>query len=203
MVDAALRSPLVDGLSYPRVHPLQVLNLAREVGISVILPSVVYFLSLSVLHSNTPPTILIGSRYPLDDLLRADHPKLMVEHPSRPSSVLSPLDMKDYTLMFQKRLDIILNFVRSFCGTRTALPTCRTGPACTSGFARLSSRLSRSWITRTGPRTSHFFHHRYFRALIQFVQCTTCPKQSRIYQTTPRLLCAACVVAPLPKTSFP
>ncbi|KAJ6525297.1 hypothetical protein DFH09DRAFT_936812, partial [Mycena vulgaris] len=135
MVDAALRSPLVDGLSYPRVHPLHVVNLAREVGVSVIIPSAVYFLSL----------------YPLDDLLRADHPKLMVEHPSRPSSVLSPLDMKDYTLMFQKRLDIILNFVRSFCGTRTALSICQTAPACTRGFARLSSRLSRSWITRTGP----------------------------------------------------
>ncbi|KAJ7095738.1 hypothetical protein B0H15DRAFT_921062 [Mycena belliarum] len=135
MVDAALRSPLVDGLSYPRVHPLHVVNLAKEVGISIILPSAIYFMSL----------------YPLDDLLRADHPKLKVDHPSRPSSVLSPSDMKDYTLMFQKRLDIILDFVRSFCGTRTALKTCQTAPACTRGFARLSSRLSRSWITRTGP----------------------------------------------------
>ncbi|KAJ7134778.1 hypothetical protein C8R44DRAFT_829166 [Mycena epipterygia] len=136
MVEAALRSPLVDGLSYPRVHPLHVVNLAREVNVRILIPSTIYFLSL----------------YPLDDLLRADHPKLtQVEHPSRPSSILSPSDLKNYTLMFQKRLDIILNFIRSFCGTRTALKTCPTGPACTQGFARLSSRLSRSWITRTGP----------------------------------------------------
>ncbi|KAJ7147124.1 hypothetical protein C8R43DRAFT_1088675 [Mycena crocata] len=135
MVELALRSPLVDGLSYPRVHPLHVVNLAREVNVHIIIPTAVYFLSL----------------YPLDDLLRGDHPKLMVDHPSRPSSVLSPSDIKDYTLMFQKRMDIILNFVRSFCGTRTAVSTCLTAATCTRGFARLSSRLSRSWITRTGP----------------------------------------------------
>ncbi|KAJ7505144.1 hypothetical protein B0H11DRAFT_2154061 [Mycena galericulata] len=135
MVEAALRSPSVDGLSYPRVHPLMVVALAREVNVRVILPSAIYFLSL----------------YPLEDLLRADHPKLMVQHPSRPASVLSPADMRDYTLMFQKRLDVILNFVRSFCGTRVAPKTCPTGPACSRGFARLTSRLSRSWIARTGP----------------------------------------------------
>ncbi|KAJ6621861.1 hypothetical protein B0H10DRAFT_2346449 [Mycena sp. CBHHK59/15] len=135
MVEAALRSPLVDGFSYPYCHPLLVLNLAREVNIRIIVPSAVYFLSL----------------YPLEDLLRADHPKLLIEHPSRPSSVLSPSDIKDYTLMFQKRLDIILDFVRSFCATRTGLRTCATTAACTRGFSRLSSRLSRSWITRTGP----------------------------------------------------
>jgi hypothetical protein len=135
MVAAALHLPPVDGLSYPRVHPLHVVNLAREVNVRIILPASVYFMSL----------------YPLEDLLRGDHPKLTVEHPSRPSSILSPEDIRDYTLMFQKRLDIILNFVRSFCGTRAALSTCQTAPACTRGFARLSSRLSRSWITRTGP----------------------------------------------------
>ncbi|KAF8172001.1 hypothetical protein K438DRAFT_1772961 [Mycena galopus ATCC 62051] len=133
MVEAALRAPLVDGLSYPRVHPLHVVSLAREVNVRIILPSAIYFLSL----------------YPLEDLLRGDHPKLIVEHPSRPSSVLSPSDLRDYTLMFQKRLDVILLFVRTFCGKRTV--TCSTTPACTHGFARLSSRLSRSWITRTGP----------------------------------------------------
>ncbi|KAJ7796170.1 hypothetical protein B0H14DRAFT_3114545 [Mycena olivaceomarginata] len=135
MVEAALRAPLVDGLSYPRVHPLHVVSLAREVNVRIILPSAAYFLSL----------------YPLEDLLRGDHPKLNVPHPSRPSSVLSPSDLRDYTLMFQKRLDIILDFVRSFCGKRTALRTCSTAAACTHGFARLSSRLGRSWITRTGP----------------------------------------------------
>ncbi|KAJ7601582.1 hypothetical protein DFH06DRAFT_404503 [Mycena polygramma] len=137
MVEAALRSELVDGLSYPRVHPLHVVNLAREVNVQIVMVSAIYFMSL----------------YPLEDLLRADHPKLtyLVDHPSRPSSILSPEDLKNYSLMFQKRLDVILNFVRSYCGTRTALSTCETSQTCTRGFARLSSRLSRSWITRTGP----------------------------------------------------
>jgi hypothetical protein len=136
MVESALQSPLsADGISYPYAHPLLVLHLAREVNVQILVPSAVYFLSL----------------YPLDDLLRGDHPKLLIEHPSRPSSDLSPLDIKDYTRMFQKRIDIILHFVRIFVGTRTALKNCASAPACTSGFARLSSRLSRSWITRTGP----------------------------------------------------
>ncbi|KAF7365044.1 BTB domain-containing protein [Mycena venus] len=133
MVEAALKAPLIEGISYPRMHPLHVVSLAREVNVRVILPSAYYFLSL----------------YPLEGL--EEHPKLTVEHPSRPSSVLSPSDLRNYTLMFQKRLDIILNFVRSVCGTRSALSTCSTSVACTRGFARLSSRLSRSWITRTGP----------------------------------------------------
>ncbi|KAK7048519.1 BTB domain-containing protein [Favolaschia claudopus] len=136
MVDAALRKSLVlGGLSYPRVHPLHIVSLAREVNAPILLPSAIYFLSL----------------YPMEDLLRADHPKLVVEHPSRPSSILSPADLRDYTLMFQKRVDTILHFIRNFCGTRTASTTCRTQDLCTRAFARCSSRLSRSWITRTGP----------------------------------------------------
>ncbi|KAJ7195430.1 hypothetical protein GGX14DRAFT_376932 [Mycena pura] len=136
MVEAALRAPLVDGLSYPWVHPLHVLNLAKEANVRIIIPSAVYFLSL----------------YTLEDLLRGDHPKLTkVEHPSRPSSVLSPSDIKDYTMMFQKRLDLILDFVRSFCGTRTPSTSCSRVQACTQEFKRLTSRLSRSWVTRTGP----------------------------------------------------
>ncbi|KAJ7245038.1 hypothetical protein B0H12DRAFT_1203528 [Mycena haematopus] len=135
MVEFALRAPLVGGLSYPRVHPLHVISLAREVNVRIVLPSAVYFLSL----------------YPLEDLLRADHPKLIVEHPSRPSSVLSPSDLRDYTLMFQNRLDTILHFVRTFCGKWTVSQTCSTASACAHGFAKLSSRLNRSWITRTGP----------------------------------------------------
>ncbi|KAJ7644014.1 hypothetical protein FB45DRAFT_285815 [Roridomyces roridus] len=134
MVEAALKSALVDGLSYPRVHPLHVVALCKELNVRVLLPCAVYFMSL----------------YPIDDLLRADHPKLVVQHPSRPSSSVGP-HLREYTLMFQKRLDIILNFIRSFCGTRVATTTCLTKPACSEGFARLTSRLSRSWITRTGP----------------------------------------------------
>nr|GAT60117.1 predicted protein [Mycena chlorophos] len=133
MVEAALRTPAQDGLTYPWVHPLHVLNLAREVNVRIVVPSALYFLSL----------------YQLDDILRADHPKLTVSHPSRPSSDLH--DVREYTLMFQKRMDLILSFVRSFCGERKPLPSCQSSTACAHGFARLTSRLGRSWIVRTGP----------------------------------------------------
>jgi len=134
MVTLALKSPSVDNLSYPYVHPLHVLNLVRETNVRIVVPSALYFLSL----------------YPLEDLLRGDHPKLVVDHPSRPSSSLSVTDIKDYTLMFQRRIDIILDFVRRICGDRPT-PTCATAKACARGFARLAGRLSRSWMIRTGP----------------------------------------------------
>jgi hypothetical protein len=135
MVELALKSPLIDNTTYPYVHPLHVINLAQEANVRIVIPSALYFLSL----------------YPLDDLLRANHPKLMVEHPSRPSSTLSLSDIRDYTLMFQYRLDLILDFVRRFCGERAADPSCLNGKSCTQGFSRLASRLSRSWMMRTGP----------------------------------------------------
>ncbi|KAF7314478.1 hypothetical protein MKEN_00920800 [Mycena kentingensis (nom. inval.)] len=135
MVDFALRSPSVDGLSYPYVHPLHVLNLARETNVRVVVPSAVYFLSL----------------YALEDLLRGDHPKLTtVSHPARPSSHLADSDIRDYTLMFQARMDTLISFTRKFCGARAPIDACRTQAACIRGFARLCSRLNRSWITRTG-----------------------------------------------------
>ena len=84
-IERAVKAPLVGDLTYPYVHPLHVLNLARETHVDAVVPSALYFLSL----------------YSLDDILRGDHPKLLVEHPSRPSGQLSPRDLKDYTLMFQ------------------------------------------------------------------------------------------------------
>lgn len=137
MVELALNSPIVDNISYPYVHPLHVLNLAREANVQIVVPSVLYFLSL----------------YPLTDILRADHPKLNVEHPSRPSSQISAADIEYYTLMYQHRLEVILDFVRQFVGRRTVdVSQCQNEQnICTRGFARLSSRLSRSWMTRTGP----------------------------------------------------
>lgn len=135
MVERAIKSPLVDNLTYPYVHPLFVLNLARETHVQVVIPSAVYFLSL----------------YPLDLLLRGDHPKLKVEHPSRPSADIDSNVLRDYSLMFQKRLDIILEFTRKLCGERVASSTCTSPPTCTRGFARLSLRLSKSWVPRTGP----------------------------------------------------
>ncbi|CAK5284137.1 unnamed protein product [Mycena citricolor] len=135
LVDAAIRSPVLDGLTYPWIHPLHVLNLAQETDVRIVVPSAVYFLSL----------------YQLEGLLRGDHPKLKLEHPSKPSSELSPTVLVQYTLMHQKRLDIILHFVRDFCNTRNPWPTCGTMSICTRGFTRLASRLGRSWIPRTGP----------------------------------------------------
>ncbi|KAJ7069643.1 hypothetical protein C8F01DRAFT_1113467 [Mycena amicta] len=136
MVEAALNTPAVDGLTYPFIHPLHVLTLAREVNVRIVVPSAIYFLSLYELH----------------DILRADHPKLTkIEHPARPSSVLAPNDIKDYTLMFQKRLDIIFDFVRTVCGKHQLIAACQSPEACTGGFQRLTSRLNHSWIARTGP----------------------------------------------------
>lgn len=138
MVELAIKSPTVNGLTFPYVHPVFVLNLALEAHVRVIIPSSAYFLSL----------------YPLDALLRRDHPKLQVEHPSRPSADLDVTVLQYYSLMFQKRLDIILDFTRRLCGERSPSPTCSNRQSCNRGFARLTARLSRSWMPRTGP----FFH---------------------------------------------
>lgn len=136
MVDLAIKSPITNDISFPYVHPLHALNLAREVNLRIIVPSAIYFLSI----------------YPYSDLLRADHPKLLVDSPSKPSSQLSFEDTKNYTLMFQHRLDLILDFTRHFCGDRKAGTDCQRGrTACTHSFVRLASRISRSWVTRTGP----------------------------------------------------
>ncbi|TFK70404.1 hypothetical protein BDN72DRAFT_870349 [Pluteus cervinus] len=134
MVRTALTAPMVDNLTYPYAHPLHVLNLAREVNIQIVIPSALYFLSL----------------YPLTDLIRADHPKL-VKHPSSPSPEMLPHDLQNYTLMFQHRLNIILHFVRHICGERRASASCSNEQSCPRAFALLASRLSRSWQIRTGP----------------------------------------------------
>lgn len=137
MVDTALKSPVVDDITYPFVHPIHVINLARETNVCIVVPSAMYFLSL----------------YLMADILRGDHPKLMVDHPSRPSSQLGNADIQAYTLMFQHRLDVILNFVRRTVGEREAnKDICENDQKpCTRGFTRLSARLSRSWQARTGP----------------------------------------------------
>ena len=135
-IERAMHAPLVGDLTFPYVHPLHVLNLARETHVSVIVPSALYFLSL----------------YPLPDLLRGDHPKLKVDHPSRPSNQLSARDMQDYTLMFQHRIDVILSFIRRTCSERTPEKDCHGQPGlCQKAFLRLGTRLSRSWVVRTGP----------------------------------------------------
>ncbi|KAG5648438.1 hypothetical protein DXG03_005012 [Asterophora parasitica] len=132
MVNKAVSTPTKDGLSYPYVHPLHVLNLANELNVRIVIPSAVYFLSL----------------YPLSDVLRADHPKLLAKHPSRLSSSLGPAELVAYTLMYQHRVKIILEFIRK---ERTPSTACIGESTCPRGFQKQASRLLRSWQTRTGP----------------------------------------------------
>ncbi|KAG5639205.1 hypothetical protein H0H81_005684 [Sphagnurus paluster] len=131
MVNKAVTAPSMDGLTYPYVHPLHILNLANELNIQIVIPSAMYFLSL----------------YPLSDILRGDHPKLQVAHQSKLSSSLSPTDIGAYTLMFQYRLKVILDFMRE---ERIPASLCRN-ETCQRGFQKQASRLLRSWQTRTGP----------------------------------------------------
>lgn len=135
MLELALKTPPVDGLTYPFVHPLHVLHLAREADVRIIVPSALYFLSL----------------YPLTDLLRGDHPKLQIEHPSRISSELTLQDLQDYTLMYQHRITALLGFVRRTCAERTASADCTHGRDCLKAFASMTARLSVDWVDRTGP----------------------------------------------------
>lgn len=136
MLELAIKSPLVDGTSYPYVHPLHVLNLARETNVMIVVPAALYFLSL----------------YLLPDILRADHPKLQIEHPSCPSTDLSVEDLKAYTNMFQHRIEVLMDFVRRVCGQRSASAQCvNDAKTCEKAFARLATTLSRAWMIRTGP----------------------------------------------------
>ncbi|KIK57173.1 hypothetical protein GYMLUDRAFT_46418 [Collybiopsis luxurians FD-317 M1] len=151
MLELAIRTPPLlyespdssspaNKLSYPYVHPIHVLNLARSTNVQIVIPSAIYFLSL----------------YPLADILRADHPKLQVSHPSKPDSSLQPPDLARYTLMFQRRLDGILDFINNVVGDRVSSSpgsSCPNGSqkTCTKNFQRLRTRLATSWVIRTGP----------------------------------------------------
>ncbi|KAH9969594.1 hypothetical protein BC827DRAFT_1276213 [Russula dissimulans] len=135
MVNQALAAPSVDGTTYPYVHPLHVLNLAREVNVHVVVPSALYFLSI----------------YSLKQLLSCEHPKLQHEHPSRPSNQLLLHDVSQYTLMYQHRINMILDFIRTTCGERTVDANCRSPRECRRVFARLASNINQSFTPRTGP----------------------------------------------------
>ncbi|EMD39921.1 hypothetical protein CERSUDRAFT_46377 [Gelatoporia subvermispora B] len=136
MLERALNHSSASKNTYPHVHPLHVLNLARETNVRVIVPSVLYFLS----------------GYPLADILRGDHQKLRIKHPSRPSSQLAPEDIQDYTLMYQHRLQITLDFIRDQCrGREQAHAEEVAPPNCQKEFARLSNQLYQFWTLRTGP----------------------------------------------------
>ncbi|KAI0320196.1 hypothetical protein OF83DRAFT_641505 [Amylostereum chailletii] len=136
MVSLALSSPSIDNASYPYVHPLHVLNLARETSVTVLIPSVLYFLSI----------------YSLEDVLRANHPKLLVDHPSRPSSELNVDDIKAYTLMYQHRLHMMLDFIHKTCGERNEDVHCKhPAKQCRRAFQRLKHNILHALSTRTGP----------------------------------------------------
>jgi len=162
MLELAIKSPIIDGMSYPYVHPLHVLNLARETNVRILVPSALYFLSF----------------YPLSDILQGDHPKLKIDHPSRPSSELSPSDMKDYTLMFQNRIDTLLDFIRCVCGQRSASSNCsHDGKGCEKAFSRLSTRLSHAWMIRTGPL--HFMVQAMDQSVNDSTICAPCRRAFR------------------------
>jgi hypothetical protein len=135
MVNRALSAPTINAASYPYVHPLHVLNLARETNVTIIIPSVLYFLSI----------------YSLADILRADHPKLLVDHPSAPPASLAPDALQDYTLMYQHRLQMMLDFIHKTCGERREDANC-VGAArqCKRGFARLTYQVASALSVRTG-----------------------------------------------------
>lgn len=159
MVHTALVSPLINDFTYPYVHPLHVLNLAREVNAGILIPSALYFLSL----------------YPLADILAGNHPKLLTNRPSKPSSVLSLDDIPLYTLMFQYRIQVILDFVRRFCGDKVTSPKCGNVSSCGPRFSRLVSQLNRSWSMRTGPL--HYMLQAIQQVSHDFTICDTCRKE--------------------------
>lgn len=136
--------------SYPHVHPLHVLNLARETNVEVVIPSALYFLSL----------------YPLPLLLEGSHPKLSVDvtHPSRPSSQIGAQDIAHYGLIYQYRLEKMLYFIRTLCLDRPLATNCSkagttsilagrrvTFRNCSHVINKMGAMLSRSWELRTGP----------------------------------------------------
>jgi hypothetical protein len=119
MVNQALTAPRsVDDTTYPYVHPLHVLKLAREVDLQIIVPAALYFLST----------------YPLDQLRSGEHPKLQSSHPSRPSNELSLEDVSQYTLMYQYRINITLEFIWKTCGERK----CQTQKECPQVLSRFN-----------------------------------------------------------------
>lgn len=134
MVETALSAPRDSDFTYPYVHPMHLLNLARETNAQLLVPAAFYFLSL----------------YTLSDILKADHPKLLVDHIAMPSSQITPTDVMYYSLVYQQRLQYIETFLHTFCAERAAHPICSEAQACSKGFARMLSSLHRSWNLRTG-----------------------------------------------------
>jgi len=157
--DSTADTPIAK-ISYPYVHPLHVVNLARETNVSVVLPSAFYFLSL----------------YDLRDIIKADHPKLQLSHPSKPSSELSLLDTRPYTLMHQHRLSSITDFIYNFCANHGSSPQCEYDhEPCDRGFKKLTSLLSQAWRIRIGPM--HFVVQAILELKENNAVCKPCRKE--------------------------
>lgn len=135
MVERALERPRVDGLTYPYIHPLHVFKIAREYNVRALIPMALYSLA----------------GYQLDEILRGEHPKLQVEHPSRPASHLDGQDLRDYTLMSQHRFTILFEFHRDFLPSQWNHPGCHNPPNCNRAFSKLKDQFARSWQMRTSP----------------------------------------------------
>ncbi|PPR07100.1 hypothetical protein CVT24_010936 [Panaeolus cyanescens] len=135
MIETALITPAVDNLTYPYAHPLHVLNLARELDISILIPMALYFLTI----------------YPLSEIIAANHPKLITEHSSKPSNILSSKDIQLYTLMYQYRLQVLSSFIHDFCSQRIRKPACGNSTTCPKAFSGLVSQLHRSSNLKTNP----------------------------------------------------
>lgn len=178
-------------MTYPYVHPLHVLNLAREVNVQIVVPAALYFLSI----------------YPLADLMRGDHPKLRVEHPSRPSSTLSTEDIRDYTLMYQHRINLLLDFIREGLSGRRGCPACERSapspeppgsapqsqpppaqPSTTSQCAKNFSRLTHYSYSALSPRAGPF--HNMLQAVqwaeMESTLCSPCQRAFRAEVTSLR-----------------
>ena len=192
MVDRALQeesADLPDNLvdhqtvfRYPYVHPLHVLNLARQVDAPILVPPALYFLSM----------------YPLADILRADHPKLAYGQNVMGdvlSTALSREDLENVALMYEHRIVTMLEFCRTFILSRQPSLRCKNITAtansiwsgenpCRRGFASLSSKASRSWFPRTGPL-------KWMTQVVQMadrdgILCEECRKELRVDVTKHR-----------------
>jgi hypothetical protein len=139
MVEKALDQDSVDGLTYPFIHPLHAVHFLIAANATPLLPSVLLHLA----------------NYPLAGLLSGEHPKLKVTHPMAPSNILKGKDLLDYTLMYQFRIQTLLDFTQRFLPARSALPLLgclrNTSSTCGRALRQIESKFCRSWNERTSP----------------------------------------------------
>jgi hypothetical protein len=159
MIERALRRDAVNGLSYPFVHPLHVLGLARAADVRSLLFDCRTCIELTGFQAPLliPAAMYFLSMYPVGDLVRADHPKLRTPHPHARPATLGANELADYARMFQHRLELMLEFTRRELPAAAPVAGCThpqgaggSGP-CSHTLRQLASRLARSWVQRTSP----------------------------------------------------